>query len=715
MADGQVIIQVDADDKAAAKRLAQLNRQIQKLESSVSSKTAKKSAIETQLAEAGARADETRQKIEDLKIEMLGMRKGSDDYNDAKVMLGELQSEYRPQVAEVNRLVAEHDRLTAKINENQQALAGCREEAGGLANRLSGGGAFNVNAAVGAMTRGINSSLKSFLRWGLGIRSTFILLRRLRSYIKEAIVGFAEYDAETKASIDGLKASLGDMKMAFGGAFAAVLNAIAPILQAIIAWVTAAANAIAAFFALLGGHGTYKRAKSGLDGVAKAAGGAGGAAEEAKKQLMGIDELNILQDDKGGGGGGGGGGDFGLEEVEISDDMKNNFENILDIVIAIGAALAGWKLGKILQSLGLLGNSFKNLLGFALGVAGAAVYIREFFDVWENGFDWQSLIAMLLGATAAVIGFGLAFGIVGAAVAALITGIGLIVLALKEWIETGEISDQALMALMAGIMLVGVALALLINPIFLVIAGFAALAVAIAARWEEVKQTVSDLKEAIKSYWEQTLADAQAQWQGIYDAVANAVNSVWDWITEKFESIEEKIKSAWETIKGILSGTLPFPHIPMPHFNIEGSFSLNPPSVPHFSVDWYAKGGIVDGATLIGAGEAGREAIIPLERNTGWIDEIAEKLKEKLGSLDVNIVLPDTVAGGLVPPSMGGGMTNELMDKLAAFLDNFGADGSGVIDIYPVVELDGMRVSKQLYGYQQRVNQMHGASLVEVT
>ena len=53
--------------------------------------------------------------------------------------------------------------------------------------------------------------------------------------------------------------------------------------------------------------------------------------------------------------------------------------------------------------------------------------------------------------------------------------------------------------------------------------------------------------------------------------------------------------------------------------------------MPHFSVQWYARGGIVDGATLFGAGEAGREAIVPLERHTEWIDAVAVRLAGLMG------------------------------------------------------------------------------------
>lgn len=55
------------------------------------------------------------------------------------------------------------------------------------------------------------------------------------------------------------------------------------------------------------------------------------------------------------------------------------------------------------------------------------------------------------------------------------------------------------------------------------------------------------------------------------------------------------------------------PKIPLPHFHASGKFSLNPLSVPNIGVTWAQTGGIVDGATLLGAGEAGKELLMPLE------------------------------------------------------------------------------------------------------
>ena len=62
-----------------------------------------------------------------------------------------------------------------------------------------------------------------------------------------------------------------------------------------------------------------------------------------------------------------------------------------------------------------------------------------------------------------------------------------------------------------------------------------------------------------------------------------------------------------------------------------------PPSVPKLSIKWYAKGGIVDGATLIGAGEAGTEAIVPLDPFWRKMERIAEAAEANQGAITINV------------------------------------------------------------------------------
>ena len=150
------------------------------------------------------------------------------------------------------------------------------------------------------------------------------------------------------------------------------------------------------------------------------------------------------------------------------------------------------------------------------------------------------------------------------------------------------------------------------------------------------------------------LDSIQSPFQGVYDTISwfiDRIKSVvnLDSIVTAFSGIGQKIldsipspfQGAYDTIswfidriKGLMnfSWNLPMPKVPhisweWNKLSITDDFSI---SIPKFSVKWYAKGGIFDQASLIGVGENGKEAVVPLERNTGWISKVATELATQM-------------------------------------------------------------------------------------
>ena len=108
----------------------------------------------------------------------------------------------------------------------------------------------------------------------------------------------------------------------------------------------------------------------------------------------------------------------------------------------------------------------------------------------------------------------------------------------------------------------------------------------------------------------------------VFNSIKNTVVSVWNAIktaiTTPIQSAVTFVKNAIDKIKGFFSGLkIELPHIKLPHFKLEGKFSLVPPSIPKISVDWYKTGGIFTSPTVfqgVGVGEAGAEAVLPLKK-----------------------------------------------------------------------------------------------------
>ena len=177
------------------------------------------------------------------------------------------------------------------------------------------------------------------------------------------------------------------------------------------------------------------------------------------------------------------------------------------------------------------------------------------------------------------------------------------------------------------------------NPIAAVIAAVAALAAGFIYLWntseefrqfwinlwESIKQIAGTVGQALIKAWQNVTATATSLWTGLKDKLFG----IWDSVKSKAESIwngiTDFIRNTIEKIKGFFNFKWELPKIPLPHFKIEGEFSIVPPRVPHITVDWYKKamenGMILNSPTIFGAsgnkllggGDAGPEAVVGVD------------------------------------------------------------------------------------------------------
>ena len=165
-------------------------------------------------------------------------------------------------------------------------------------------------------------------------------------------------------------------------------------------------------------------------------------------------------------------------------------------------------------------------------------------------------------------------------------------------------------------------------------------------RWSDIKGGVQEADTWFGEKFESAKEKAQNPFQSIgswfserWNDIQSALKEIPNWFKNLFndamENAKSVVKSGIDALKGFFDFDWSLPRIQLPHFDITGSFSLNPPSFPSFSVDWYARGGVFNSPSIIGVGEAGQEAVMPLERNTGWISILAQKLAERMPTNNV--------------------------------------------------------------------------------
>lgn len=196
------------------------------------------------------------------------------------------------------------------------AIKKCSGAAASLIHRFSNGisaagrfakGLLSLGRGARNTAGGFQGGPKGLLMYGLGIRSLFALVNRLRSVLTEGMNNLAQYSDNTNGSFSMLMSSLTRLKNALATAFAPILNVAAPMLNLLIQKVTEAVTALGQLFASLTGQSGFVAAKRVNQDYAKSLNSNADSAKKANKEnkklqntLFGFDQINKLNDNSDG-------------------------------------------------------------------------------------------------------------------------------------------------------------------------------------------------------------------------------------------------------------------------------------------------------------------------------------------------------------------------------------------------------------------------------
>lgn len=547
MADGRIVVSVDADAKQAQKELDKLNSRIGKIEAELQKSTGEQSNIKTQLDAAKESAKQTESALKSLREESERLNKITSGEAgappEAFISAFSRQSEVAAQIKEQETLLQQQNKeaeslgnkyakITDKVIEQTTALDAAKQKAGELVEQITQ--ADGATERLEQASKKVSDSMNKFSSRIAGLFKRVLAF----SLITKALQSLRTWLGKTIMQNDEARAAFARLKAALLALTQPILQVVIPVFVALVNILTQVVTAIAKFFGMLSGKSwsAQKTAAKSLNDEQKAIEGVGSAAEDAQKSLAGFDEINQLTDNKAAGGGGGAASSSEIAPdfagLDIADDKLHD---ILGVVGAIAAGLLAWKIASMFT------NSLSKIGGIALAVAGAVALVYYWLDAWKNGIDLENFIGMFAGLVALAGGLALAFGATAAGIALIVGGIAMLVVGIKDVIENGFTLENTL-TIIAGLLAAGLGISLLTGSwIPMLIAAIAAILVALVSFTGHGEELIGGLKKVIEGFGE----FFKGVFTGDMEMAAEGAKKIWDGLKQTWNAIVDSIKDGW--------------------------------------------------------------------------------------------------------------------------------------------------------------------------
>ena len=430
-----------------------------------------------------------------------------------------------------------------------------------------------MNGQVGALSRlgySFTEAQEKILKFGTEEERAATLAR----VINQSVGGMNRALASTPTGrMKQLSNTLGDIREKFGECVRLIgvlllplLWKVADVLERVANFANKAAVSLNKVFGSTSSLTGWQTVSTGVGEVTEELGDAVTEAKELKRTVMGFDTLNILggkdkdtdqsqtqtDDTSSSTGSMLGGLSEGLDTMQeglgerwtkFFEGIKNNLGLIKDLALGVGVALAGLKLASGLR-LGL-----KDTIALVSALEGAVFLAKGAFRSLTEGVSLGSLGEMLTGTTGLTLGLGLAFGKVGAAIGLCIGGGTQLVVGMREWITTGQLTHENSLAIASGLVEIGVAIGLLTGQwLPALIVGLAGVGVAIYGYWDEISAWASEAYVAVTEWFGGIYAAVSEWWEGV--AVPGIASTI-DWWLQGWESVIEIQTAKSEMIKNI--------------------------------------------------------------------------------------------------------------------------------------------------------------------
>ncbi|CDD27581.1 putative uncharacterized protein [Clostridium sp. CAG:452] len=633
--DGYLKIKTKIDNKDVDKGIEELENKVKKLQEDNSKSGTEQNLLQKELEnykELQAKADSYKQKIKELKAEKMAMFKNNSalavsvdtpEYANIKAQIADMKQKYTQATAEIDKqspkiekVYSKLDKIKAKQTENNAKIQQFK-------SKIESIKANNVRSSIDGIGKSITGQISKIGKMAIAV----VGIRTAWGAVRSAINLVSQYNPQMSADLQYMGYC--------------IANIVAPAVQWLTRLLYTALSYINAIMQAWFGINIFANSSAkAFKKMQSSAGGTAKSAKEIQKSLQGFDEMNVLSDNSNDSSGGSGiatpSMDLSNMQGEIPEWLKwiiDNKDLILSVISGITVGLLAWKLGL---------DGIK-ALGIGVLISGIVYTIQSLISYLNDG-SWENFGKIIQGIGVALLGLAIVIGSVPLAVAGAITLIvGTIVkyweqikaflqngidwlTGKSDWVHEmfgdtiGNIYDMFVNSLQN--------LLNLFDSIFTMVKGiFDGFIMFIKGVFTgDWKMAWEGIKKIFTSIWEGIKGVFFAVWNQIKNVVATVGKTVGNIIANTFKAVVNGVLRAIESIL----------NFPIKSINrligvINNVPGINLGYLSTFNLPRLAKGGIISQPTQAIIGEAGREAVVPLENNMEWLDILADKLASKIG------------------------------------------------------------------------------------
>lgn len=638
--DGYLKIKTKLDNSGIDKDITELENKIKKAQTDNLGLDKEATGLQEEINQYEKlcnEADKYKEKIKQLEAERKTLTLGGlsstnvPQYNSLTTNIDLMKQKYSQATLEIDKQASKIDKVYAKLDKIKAKQTENNAKVQEFKDKIESIKINKVQNQINNIGKGIQGQISKIGKMAFAI----IGIRTAWNAVRSAINIVSQYNSQVSTDLEYMRYC--------------IANALVPIVQSLIKLLYTALSYINAISTAWFGINLFSNSSAkNFQKMKNSASGTAKSAKEIQKSLQGFDEMNILQDNTSSTGGSTGVSAPSMDLSNVQGEIPAWLKWIIENKDLIISTLTGIATAVLLIKFGLEGIK---ALGIGVLIAGIMYTVMALIEYLKDP-SWENFGKVIQGIGVSIIGVGVIIAsVLGIVAGAPVIITGAIVLIwgtiVKYWEQIKAFFQSGIDWLKGKSDWIRQMFGDVVGDIYdNFVSGLQDVLNWLDSTMKGIKANFNEIISFIKNVF-------SGNWQGAWQNIKNIFSNIWEGMKNTVKTIFGLIgkmainigKTVGATISGafkaVVNGVLraieDILNSPIRAINsltdvINRVPGINLGYLNTFNLPRLAKGGVISQPTQAIIGEAGREAVVPLENNMEWLDVIADKLVSKIGT-----------------------------------------------------------------------------------